>query len=182
MLFILGFTTGKISKNVFAGLFLQLTPYSSWQVFDLMRRYMLENMIIAGVLGLLIIVFVFIYTPSTDNHTIRKYLILFSVVIGFISATKLMYLPIAIIPFLLIPGYKNKGLYVLFSIVAFSFLAFAIFHDWATFRDWHLKNFLHTGQYGKGDATIVNIQVFMDNLNTILHTDGTFKILFLLML
>ena len=52
LLFILGFATSRISKNIFAGLFLQLIPFSSWLIFDLMRRYMLENMIIAGVLGL----------------------------------------------------------------------------------------------------------------------------------
>jgi hypothetical protein len=182
LLFILGFTTYKISKNVIAGLFIQLIPYSSWLIFDLMRRYMLENLIIADVLGLLIILFIFINSPVPDKHKVRKYVILFSLAIGLIGATKLMYLPIAIIPFLVIPGYKNKGLYVLFSILAFAILAFAIFHDWATFINWHLKNFLHSGQYGKGDASIANVQVFMDNLKTILHTDGVFKILFLLML
>ena len=182
LLFILGFKTYKISKNVFGGLFLQLIPFSSWQIFDLMRRYMLENLIIAGVLGFLIILFVFINTPATDKHRVRKYVILFSLVIGFISATKLMYLPIAIIPFLVIPSYKNKGLYVLCSIVAFAIFAFAIFHDWATFFNWHWKNFVHTGQYGKGDASIANSLVFVNNLKSILNTDGAFKILFLLML
>lgn len=182
LLFILGFTVHRVYKNVFAGLFLQLIPYSSWLIFDLMRRYMLENMIMTGVIGLLIILFAFMNTPANDKHTLRKYVLWFSCAIGFISATKLMYLPIAIIPFLVIPGYKNKGLYVLYTMVAFAVLAFAIFHDWATFSNWHLKNFLHTGQYGKGTAAIADVHVFMDNLKTIMHTDGALKILFLLML
>src|SRR5512133_1764088 len=116
----------------------------------------------------MIVLFSYIYHDTSEQRLVKKYIVLFSFVIGFIAATKLMYLPIAIIPFLLIPGYKNKGLYIVLTIIAFSLLAFAIFHGWHTFINWHLNNFMHAGQYGHGEATIVDVSTFKNNLFSIL--------------
>jgi hypothetical protein len=181
LLFMLGTVVGKVTKNILLGLFIQLIPFSSWQTLDLMRRYMLENMIIAAVLLLMIVTFIFIYKNSLDKRSINKYIVLFSIVIGLIAATKLMYLPIAIIPFLVIPGYRNKLRFVLLSMIAFCIMAFAIFHDWATFWNWHVQNFIHSGQYGKGEASIINMHVFTSNFKTVLRTDGLFMNVFILL-
>ncbi|MFN8207836.1 MAG: hypothetical protein U0T82_10585, partial [Bacteroidales bacterium] len=181
LILILGLTLSKLTKNIYIGLFVQIIPFTSWQILDLMRRYMVENMIIAGMLMLFIFLFLFIYTEDLSVKRIRLYTVIFSICIGFIAATKLMYLPVAIIPFMILPGYRYKIYYFIFSILAFSLFAFPIFFSWHTFWDWHVQNFLHAGQYGSGAATVIDPYQFAKNLKTVLIYDGTFRYIFLIL-
>jgi hypothetical protein len=85
-----------------------------------------------------------------------------------------MYLPVAIIPFLLLPGIKKKGVYVVFSMLAFAILAFPIFNHWGEFRSFYIDNFLHSGQYGQGPKTIISVNTYIPNLKSIFTNDHLF--------
>lgn len=174
LLFFLGFTVYKASKSIFTGIFFQLTPFFSWILIDIMRIIMVESIVVIGILLLIILVYSYIKSNDNEAKLIDKKLILFSFVIGFITASKLVYLPIAVIPFLLLPGYKKKGLFVGFSIITFAILAFPIFHYWVDFRDYYIDNFMHSGQYGQGPANIFNTDTVRTNLKYIFTSDGVY--------
>jgi hypothetical protein len=181
-LFLMGFWVFKSTKNIFVSAFLQLTPFVSWIFIDLMRPIMVENLILIGVLCLIALVITFISEENNlKRKVIDKYIILFSIIIGFVAATKLMYLPIAIIPFLLIQGFKKKGIYILFLIIAFALFAFPIFNSWVTFRTYYVDNFMHSGVYGTGPKTIVDIHTFIANLYNI-YSSSRFYIISLILI
>ncbi len=181
VLFFTGYCVYKsFNKNIFSGLFIQLAVFSSWLMYDFMRRIMVENLIIIGVLILIILIFKYIHYMPVKEKVIDKYVVWFSITIGFIAATKLMYLPIAIIPFLLLDGYKKKSAYVLLSIFSFCVFGFAIFNRWNAFFYWYWDNFVHSGQYGVGNKTIIDINTFKNNFTYIFFSDSVFFKLFLL--
>jgi|GEM_PF-2070114 hypothetical protein len=175
VIFFTGYFVYKSSNNnYFTGLFIQLTAFSSWLTYDLMRRIMVENLVFIGVLILIVLIFKYLKYSSDKDKLFDKYVIWFSVVIGFIAATKLMYLSIAIIPFILINGYKKKAMYVLLSIVSFFIFGFAIINRWNAFYSWYWDNFIHSGQYGNGESTIIDPNVFINNLTLIFTSDCIF--------
>jgi len=174
VLFILGFIIYKTSKSIFTGVFFQLTPFVSWILIDIMRPILVENLIVIGIFLLIILIFKYIQYQDNESKLIDKYVVYFSIVTGFIAASKLMYLPIAIIPFILLSGYKKKGFYVVFSIITFSVLAYPIFSNWVAFRSFFVDNFLHSGQYGQGSKTIIATNTYLPNLKSIFTTDHFF--------
>lgn len=173
-LMILGYSIYKTSKNIFTGLFFQLMPFISWIFIDITRPIMVESLIVIEVFALTAQIFNYLCKEDNKTKVVDKYLIWFSVIIGILAATKLMYLPIAIIPFLLLPGYKKKVVFVIFSIIVFSCFAFPIFSRWITFRDYYIKNLIHSGQYGAGPANFADPNLFMINLKNIFDAGKLF--------
>jgi len=171
-LFLVGYFVKLATGSIFSGLFVQLMPFNTWQFFDLMRRIMVENFVIIGVFSLVIIMFLYIYRKKETSKIADFYVIAFSLIIGFIAASKLMYLPIAIIPFLLLEGGKKKLMYTLLSILAFCIFAYAIFGNWVSFRDWYLNNLIHSGQYGSGEASFIDPVSFKANFKAIFSQDN----------
>lgn len=171
LLVLVGASVKSVTGSYYAGLFIQLMPYNTWQIMHLMQRILFENFIIIGLFLLVILVFCYVYKERERIHNIDFYLVAFSVVIGFIAASKLMYLPIAIIPFLLIETFKRKLLFVSFSILAFCVFGFAIFWNWVTFRDWYIMNLIHSGQYGAGSASFIEFSSFLNSIILIFSTD-----------
>lgn len=180
-LFLLGYMVYKSqNKDIFSGLFVQLTVFSSWLIYDLMRRIMVENLEIIGMLFLIILIFKYLKYPPEKYKLFDKYVIGFSVVVGFIAATKLMYLSVAIIPFILIEGYKRKASYVVLTIIFFFIFGIAVFSRWDAFFNWYWDNFMHSGQYGEGAKTIIDTTVYKNNFVYIFFTDSVFFKLFVL--
>ena len=173
-LFMLGFFIYKASKSVFTGVFFQLIPFVSWIIMDIMRPILVESLIVISIFFLIIFVYKYIKYQDNESKLLDKYLVCFSILTGFMVATKLMYLPIVIIPLLLLPGYKKKGLYVVFSIITFSILAFPIFKNWVEFRSYYIDNFLHVGLYGQGSKTIIELNAYIHNLKSIFISDHLF--------
>jgi hypothetical protein len=182
VLFFIGFVLFKETKNIFAGLFIQLMPFISWQLLDFSRRIMVENLVIAGIICLYIVIFKYINYQDTKSKLVDKYLIWFSIIVGFITSAKLMYAPIAIVPFLLLPGYKKKKRFVLFSIISFAILSFPIFIYWKSFGKWYFENFFHSGFYGSGSSTIIDLKYFFANLKQILTNGSIFTYSFFLII
>lgn len=184
VILITGYGIYKTSSKISLGIFFQIMPFASWQIIDIAKLILVENFVVIGVMCLITLVFIFIYrSENSNNHKIiDKYILGFSVIIGFISANKLMYLPIAIIPFLLIQGYKRKMAYTLLSAIAFALLSYPIFYYWVSFRDWYWTNLVHSGQYGAGKTTFIDIRSFTANLRSVFTSDHFYFKAFIIVL
>jgi hypothetical protein len=182
VLFLMGIIIYQSTNSLLTGVFFQFTPFVSWIIIEILRLVMVENLIIIGVFCLIIVVFKYLKYQNDKEKLIDRYLIYFSIIIGFIACTKLMYLPIAIIPFLLLPGYKKKLIYVFFSIIAFFIFSYNVFYNWVYIRDYYINNFMHSGQYGQGPATIIDLNTFPVNLKNLFTSDGIYLKAFLIIM
>jgi hypothetical protein len=182
-LFVTGYIIFKVSGNIFTGIYFQLMPFVSWLLIDITKHIMVENFVVIGVMLLIAIAFIYINDQGVrNNRIIDWYIIGFSIIIGFIAANKLMYLPIAIIPFVLIVGYKGKIAYTALSIFAFALFSFPIFPNWVSFRDWYWTNLVHSGMYGSGTATFIDFKPFIANLKSVFFSDHFYRKAFCIIL
>lgn len=180
ILIFLGFVVSYYTKSIINGIFLQLIPFTKWVLLDLTSRIMVENMVSIGVILLIAITIIYIQNNKFHNSTwLNKYIIAFSVIIGFIASSKLVYVPVALVPFFVLKDAKHRLVYVLYSIIAFFIISFPIWFYWVSFRDWYLMNFFNSGMYGSGKSTIIDPIVFKANMKIIFLQDPFYFITFL---
>jgi len=182
-LFLLGLLIYTKTDNIILSIFFQLTPFVSYSLLTLLNRIIIEQFFIFTEICLILLIVLFIIEENNKQHTlIDKYVLLFSIVIGFSIATKITFAPLFIIPFILLHGYKKKLLYTLFSILSFGIFAFPIFNRWVYFRNWVINLFIHSGPYGSGKSTIIDINSYKNNIKEIYSIDTFFPIVFFILI
>lgn len=160
------------TNSLSSSLLVQLMPLSKWVLLDLNSRFMVESLAILGGTLLIAVVIIYLYKSVEDDRTwIDKYIVAFSLLIGLIASSKLVYVPIALIPFLMLNGWRRRLSYTMLSIVAFFAFSFPIIKHWVPFRDWYLINFMSSGTYGSGTKTIVDWNSFVQNFMYIFEGD-----------
>jgi hypothetical protein len=90
--------------------------------------------------------------------------VLLSLIIGFSLATKLNSLPLVLFPFLLIPKFKNKLLFLIFIPLFFILFTLPIVRFYKGFIYWVYNLIFHSGMYGHGDNKIIDLHDFTNNL------------------
>jgi len=181
-IFVIGFVISKISKNIALGVFFQLTPFISYTVLSLLSRVMVEQLFITIILCLILFTFIYINNLNIQKRIIDKYLILFALIIGLGIATKITFAPLAVIPFMLLPGFKKKVVFSFLTLFSFAIFALPIFNRWGYFTHWIRNLFNHSGQYGSGPSNIVDTNSFILNIKTIFTTDVFFPIIFFVLI
>ncbi len=181
-LFVSGYLIYKVTKRLIIGIFFQLTPFVSYTVLTALMRVNIENILIFTVICFVLIVVLFLNEQKDKPGIIDKYLILFSLIIGFGISVKITFFPLFFIPFMLIPGIKKKSNYALFSFISFCVFAFPIFRHPKYFSNWVVKLFIHSGHYGVGPSNIVDSNSFFENIKTIFSTENFFPVVFIIII
>jgi hypothetical protein len=152
-------------------LFLQFSPFVVESVFTSIERYMPEPMFIAVVILLLGITLVDIYGKLEPGRIFRHRAIIYGIVIGFGISLKFTFGAFLIIPLFLLEGFKNKGRYLLATVVSFLIFTFPLIKRGRFFYEWIKSIFLHSGKYGSGEATILDSGQFVANLKSIFQSE-----------
>ncbi len=103
-------------------------------------------------------------------------LLLVAFLSGLIVATKISAAPVLLLPFFLIHGWKKRGLYLFFSLLSFVFWVFPVLHKLENFFNFIVLLFTHTGQYGTGEAGLIDWTVFRANLKEIILQEFPFTL------
>jgi hypothetical protein len=77
---------------------------------------------------------------------------------------KLTFLPLWIIPFIVIEGWKKKLTFVVSAILMFFIIAFPMTMQFEFFWGWVKNLFMHSGQYGGGETNIIDFASLGTNL------------------
>jgi hypothetical protein len=174
LLFIIGYFIYQRSRNIILALLLQVSPFANQLVLETMGRVIPESLL--GIASLLLALIVFFYiTRTNSNITSTKYIILFSLVSGYGLAIKLTYIPLIIIPLILIASFMDKLKYLLFTIISFFIFAFPLLGKLNDFWTWVKNLFIYSGNYGTGESNIIDISSFTGNIKLLICED---KLLF----
>ena len=179
-LFILGWISFKASKNIFIALFLQFVPFISTSIIDVMRRVLVEHLIIAVSMLLIAALINYMYRKPEKAKPYSKQIIWIGILTALGISCKITFATVFFIPFFIIEGFKRKMAYASIVAISVPIFIFPIFSRWVYFRDWITKLFIHSGQYGKGEANIVDVSSFVHNLKAISTKDILYPIVFLL--
>jgi hypothetical protein len=174
-LFLSGWYAGKVSGSRIAGLILQLSLPGSAALMFLSGLVKSEAMTILPVLFLSMAIFHYIFSDDGRETASNRTLVLFGLIAGFGIACKLTFIPMVLVPLILLKstiGQKLKLLaYTLLSIAVFAYpIVFNNGHFW----DWVGGILSHTGKYGEGKAGFIDFDSIPVNLERLFNNEKSF--------
>ena len=171
---------GKIvlrqNKNLFGAVILQSSIFLNIVLIDLPSRYIPDRMLMIFVLIFVGLCFNYFYQ---DGFKGKKFAIQSGILLGIAFVTKFNFLPLLIIPFIVINKMKGRLIYIgsfLLSAVVF-FLP--VYDKFSYFRHFITGIFTHDGLYGQGTDQFINIKSFLHNISLIFEFNTSFFIILL---
>jgi len=174
LLFLSGYFLYFRSKNIYLTLLIMLSPFTSTELFYGMIIVTPDNLLISA--SLLIIGMIFYCLYKKDQEYNIKEIIVFAAIIAFGLATKLNFIPMILIPMIILNGIKKKLLFLTFTLIFFVIFILPGISNIEYFLKWVEGLILREGKHGKGAANIINASSFSKNLFTIFKTDILFTV------
>jgi hypothetical protein len=171
LLLFAGYKVYKYTKNIVYAILIQTSIFLPIIWYDLVGRVAPELMMPFPVIimGVLIIG---IY--AKEKEVGMKEILTFAFLSAFGMAIKLSFIPVLIIPFIVIPKWKSKLFFVGSTVLMFFIIAFPVTLQLDIFWGWIKNLFIHSGTYGKGEANIIDIQQFKVNIREMYNLEKRF--------
>jgi hypothetical protein len=164
VLFICGIYTKKYTGSYFAGLLMQLSPFGSSALWGVSGRLIPEAIMMIPLLltGLMIIKYIYDEDRATRPLT---YIVLFAMITGFGIACKLSFIPIILIPLVLLQvSSRQRITIILYTLLFFIIFAYPVIFNFHDYWNWVSGIFTHSGKYGGGEKNIVNLASVPGNI------------------
>ena len=164
-LYFIGRKVQKTSKNLAYALLIQTAPFYSEIIYDIIGRVVPE---LLTAIPILLFSMFFLKLIFTENQEFRmKDIIVLALIAGLGLSIKLNFITMWVIPLFILPGIRKKIYFIGLSIVAFFLIALPVTFEINTFYVWVKNLIIHTGSYGKGDASFIDWNSFAENMKTI---------------
>jgi hypothetical protein len=176
LLFLLGFVAFLVLKNIWLSFLLQMVPFLSTTIIEqLSTKVSPEQLLFTTSLLLSILILKYYSSLNQEN---RWYAILFGLIGGFGLATKFTFLPLLIIPFVILKGSWNKASYLITIVLSFIIFTLPAADSYKLMFKWFLSIADHTGTYGQGKEGIIDPVEYMQSLIKICITNKTMILAF----
>lgn len=183
-IFLLGLTAYVKMKSIFPALFFQLTPFSfySEDIYFQLTNVSVEPVLVFTVLLLIASIIMYLYKKDNEKSNLI-FAVVFGILCGLGMATKISFLPVMIIPFLLLKKFRLKGLFILASVISFFILIYPAFssHNANEFVVWVKDLITHSGKYGTGSEDLVETTSYFNNIRTVFSKNLIFSITYILL-
>lgn len=176
-LLIAGYVALRVTGSLFYAVVMQFTPFLSITMLQGLFGVRPEPFFISVSI---LFAALLLLTLRFDVRTYAlRYSLAFGVLCGLGMASKLNFLPLLVIPLILLRSWKWKAIYAAITAVSFViFIAPILAPD-------HLKRLggfavnvsTHTGRYGAGSAGIVDVSKFFNHARTLIVTDWLFFVI-----
>jgi hypothetical protein len=190
MLMILGIGIYCLSKNLPLSIIVQFSPF-------LPSTHAAYLFCLTGVrpesflfLASLLFAFIIIIYAYKDTEKLRYFIsnniytkrfspdsllmIFFAVVSGFGLATKFSFIPLLVIPLIVLPSYKRKIKFILGTSLSFVFFTLPILKEYRKVFEWLFSIGTHAGPHGTGAGKIVDLNMFMSNIKSMFYIEKFF--------
>lgn len=162
-LFIAGFILWRRTSNIWYALALQLVPFiSGFVLFNAFTRFTQEAALMMASVAMAAATIDWLINSNSGKES--GYAKTFGIIGGFGMASKFLFAPLLLIPFLLLSNFKSRIKYLLFTAGAFVVFTLPIIPLYPNMAMWVLRLFLYTGQYGSGNAGVLDTLTYPHNL------------------
>ena len=103
-----------------------------------------------------------------------KYVLFFSLIIGAGLGTKVTFLPLIMVPLIILPTFKKKLVYIAGIVPAFVLFTIPAIPEYKEMFFWMRNLFRHTGIYGSGEKGIIDSQTYFPNIIRIFESNPIF--------
>jgi hypothetical protein len=171
-LLISGIQVLRISGNFAAAILIQTVPFFSEITYDIIGRLIPELLLPLPVLLFSVLFLKYLYgILPADKFPMVLYLALTA---AFGLSIKLTFIPLALVPLFIIPGWKRKLAYLIITFTAFLLFALPATLEYKTFFTWISNLFIRSREYGSGEANFIQSKQFTENLKVMLTAAGSF--------
>jgi hypothetical protein len=178
ILYCLGIAACYCTNNILMSLTLQLSPFMSGTILLFLSRVTPEPLLLSA--SLIMIILILLLLKTREPKKIRVLALTFSVVSGFGLATKITFLPLLLIPLVVLPRISMKLVYLLGVAVSFFFFTLPIVEHYPKFLNWVERIIYHKGRYGHGGEGLIDADKIVPNLKTLYSQQHLFFIVFFL--
>lgn len=169
MMLIMGIAVYRLLKNPWFSLILQVTPFLSSNLLEhAWTKVSPEPVLIFTVMALVILLVAYYCSNNKQN---RWYPWIFGAVVGFGLATKATFIPLAVIPFILLEGWRRKWIYLAAIVPAFILFTAPAIPQYPHMAKWFLGLSTHTGTYGQGGTGIIDPLQYIGALGSIVENN-----------
>ncbi len=163
VLLILGWFLTFATGILWIGIILQLTPFiSGFLLFNGFTRVTQEVMQMSAAFAMAALALHWYFNEKRDVKT--NYTLWFALIAGFGLASKIIFFPLLIIPFILVDGWKKKISFVLLSVLFFVIFTLPVIKMYPAMFKWIYNLFVHSGQYGSGGEGVIDSSKYLGEL------------------
>ncbi len=172
----LGKIVSRQNTNLFGALVLQSSAFLNVVLIDLPTRYNPDRMLMIYVLIFAGMCYKYLYQ---ETYSGRKYAIHSGILMGIAFMTKFNFLPLVIIPFIVVGKMKQRLIYLGTFLLSSLLVILPIYNQFSNFRRFISKLITHDGLYGQGTEQVINIKSFLHNIGLIFEYNRSFSIVFI---
>lgn len=169
MILVLGIVSFFFLRNIGLSLILQMPPFLSSNLLEHAWTKVSPEPALIFTVAVFIMALLAYY--GSTNRQNRFYPWIFALIVGFGLATKMTFLPLMIIPFILLEGRKQKWIYLLTVIPAFVFFTIPALSMYPHMAKWFINLSIHTGIYGQGEIGIIDPVRYVNDTGLILKNN-----------
>lgn len=166
VLALLAWVALKTTQSVWVALLFQLSTLLSTNTLDHILSKLSPEPVLFFITGIYVVTILFYYVEENKNRW--KYVILFALISGFGLGTKATFLPLTILPFIVLPTSKKKFAYLFGIIPSFVLFTIPAIPQYKSMYHWFKNMILHSGIYGHGGNGIIDTKTYLPNVVSIL--------------
>lgn len=165
------------TSNTWYALLLQATPFiSGFILYNAFSRVTQEATLMAASLFLAaVLVDWFFNQKHKDELSFAK---MFGIISGFGLASKILFAPLLVIPFLILSDLKSRKRFLIFTIGSFIVFTIPIITLYPNMAWWIIKLLIFSGQYGSGEVGLLNTLSYPQHLKWILLANTRLAVVF----
>lgn len=153
----------RFSKNIWYALLIQASPFIANAIlYTGFVRISQENVLMIACIG--ISVFALNWYFNNQKYSTKYFSIGFGIISGFGIASKIIFIPLILIPLMILQAKKERYRFLKVTIVSFIFCTIPIIFLYPHMGWWFIRLFLHSGIYGTGSASIIEPTSYFTSL------------------
>jgi hypothetical protein len=162
VMLLLGFISLILLRNLWLSLLLQIMPFTSVNLTEhVFTKVSPEPVLLIVTAALILLIFRYYFSLKRDE---KINVLLIALVAGFGIATKATFLPLILIPLLLLNSWMLRKRFLLFLGLFFIVFTLPAVPEYPHMAKWFLLLSSHTGTYGAGGLGIFNVAQYLNNL------------------
>lgn len=183
-LLILGAGTVLITRSIWTGLWLQTAVFFSALSLQFgLTRITPEPLLLFSSTAMVLWIIYYVYKRQRaveQDQGLSIPILLASLISGFGIAVKITFIPLMVVPLLLIPRIRNKIYYLAATIVGFVLFTLPIIRMYPRFFGWIKDLLTHSGQYGSGPSGLISTGKYIKNMSRLLADSPFFATVLIL--
>jgi hypothetical protein len=159
---LLGIISWALLRNIWLSLLLQIMPFTSANLTEhVFTKVSPEPVLLMATAAFVLLVITYYVYEKREG---KRFAILFALAAGFGLATKATFLPLILIPLLLLGNRMLMKQFLRYFLLFFLLFTLPAVPQYPHMAKWFVMLFAHTGTYGEGGLGVINMAQYLNDL------------------